>query len=110
MPAPERGLVPTLVFLEHHGGELQKGPLGVLRKAATLGDADGVIAGSGVGDLAVRAHGAKKVWVADDPALEAEDEVLGGLTAVERRELLRLLRRAFDSAPPQPLWSAAEED
>jgi DNA-binding MarR family transcriptional regulator len=43
-------------------------------------------------------------------ALEAEDKVLGGLTAAERRELLRLLRRAFDSAPPQPLWSAAEGD
>jgi len=41
-------------------------------------------------------------------AFGAEDEVLGGLTAAERRELLRLLRRAFDSAPPQPLWSAAE--
>ncbi len=41
-------------------------------------------------------------------ALEAEDEVLGGLTAAERRELLTLLRRAFSSAPPQPLWSAAE--
>jgi MarR family transcriptional regulator, lower aerobic nicotinate degradation pathway regulator len=41
-------------------------------------------------------------------AFGAEDEVLGGLTAAERRELLKLLRRAFDSAPPQPLWSAAE--
>jgi len=43
-------------------------------------------------------------------ALEAEDEVLRGLTAAERRELLTLLRRAFNSAPPQPLWSAAEGD
>jgi DNA-binding MarR family transcriptional regulator len=43
-------------------------------------------------------------------AFEAEDEVLRGLTAAERRELLRLLRRAFSSAPPQPLWSAAEGD
>ena len=31
----------TLVFLEHHGGELQKGSLGVLAKAASLGDVDG---------------------------------------------------------------------
>jgi electron transfer flavoprotein alpha subunit len=30
-----------------------------------------VIAGSGVGDLASQAAGAAKVWVADDPALEA---------------------------------------
>jgi DNA-binding MarR family transcriptional regulator len=43
-------------------------------------------------------------------ASEAEDDVLRGLTAAERRELLRLLRRAFSSAPPQPLWSAAEGD
>jgi electron transfer flavoprotein alpha subunit len=63
--------MPALVFLEHHEGELQKGSLGVLAKAASLGDAAGVIAGSGVGDLASQAAGATKVWVADDPALEA---------------------------------------
>jgi electron transfer flavoprotein alpha subunit len=65
----------TLVFLEHHGGELQKGALGVLAKAAALGDSEvaGVIAGSGVGGIASEAgkFGAAKVWVADDPALEA---------------------------------------
>jgi electron transfer flavoprotein alpha subunit len=63
--------MPTLVLLEHHAGELQKGPLGVLAKAASLGGADGVIAGSGVAALAAQARGAQKVWVADDPALEA---------------------------------------
>jgi electron transfer flavoprotein alpha subunit len=67
--------MPTLVFLEHHGGELQKGALGVLAKAAALGDSEvaGVIAGSGVGAIASEAgkFGAAKVWVADDPALEA---------------------------------------
>jgi len=41
-------------------------------------------------------------------AFEAEDEVLRGLTAAERRELQGLLRKAFISAPPQPLWSAVE--
>jgi DNA-binding MarR family transcriptional regulator len=41
---------------------------------------------------------------------ETEDDVLGGLTAKERDELIRLLRRALDSAPMQPLWSAAEGD
>ena len=63
------------MFLEHHGNELQKGPLGVLSKAATLGDPEvaGVVAGSGVGAIASEAgkFGAAKVWVADDPALEA---------------------------------------
>jgi DNA-binding MarR family transcriptional regulator len=43
-------------------------------------------------------------------ALQVEDEVLGGLTAKERREMLRLLRRALESAPAQPLWSSEEGD
>ncbi|HEY2543258.1 MAG TPA: electron transfer flavoprotein subunit alpha/FixB family protein [Gaiellaceae bacterium] len=62
----------TLVFLEHHGGELQKGSLGVLAKAASLGDADAVLIGGGVTSLAAEAgsYGAKKVHVADDASLE----------------------------------------
>jgi electron transfer flavoprotein alpha subunit len=64
----------TLVFLEHHEGELQKGSLGVLAKAASLeGDVAGVLTGSGVKDLAATAgeHGASRVYVFDDPALDA---------------------------------------
>jgi electron transfer flavoprotein alpha subunit len=65
----------TLVFLEHHGEELLKGSLGVLSKAVMLGDSDvaGVIVGSGVRGLAEEAgkFGAAKVYVADDPQLEA---------------------------------------
>ena len=62
----------TLVFLEHHGGELQKGSLGVLAKAASLGDADAVLVGGGVSALASEAgkYGAKTVHVADDASLE----------------------------------------
>src|ERR671910_761591 len=41
---------------------------------------------------------------------ETEDEVLAGLTAKERGELVKLLRRALESSPGQPLWSAAEGD
>jgi MarR family transcriptional regulator, transcriptional regulator for hemolysin len=41
---------------------------------------------------------------------EVEDEVLAGLAAEERRELLALLRRALDSAPAQPLWSSEKGD
>jgi electron transfer flavoprotein alpha subunit len=66
--------VTTLVFLEHHNGDLQRNSLGVLSKAAVLGgDVAGVIAGSGVRELASQAgrFGAEKVYVADDPALEA---------------------------------------
>ncbi len=65
----------TLVFLEHHEGELQKGSLGVLSKAAALGAGDpaGVVLGSGVKELAAKAgeYGARTVYVFDDPALEA---------------------------------------
>ncbi len=64
-----------LVFLEHHGDELLKGPLGVLSKAASLGDqsASAAVIGSGVRALAGDAgrFGAAKVYVADDPELEA---------------------------------------
>jgi electron transfer flavoprotein alpha subunit len=66
--------VTTLVFLEHHEGQLQKDSLGVLGKAVQLGgDVAGVIAGSSVEGLAAEAgrFGAKQVYVADDPALEA---------------------------------------
>jgi electron transfer flavoprotein alpha subunit len=67
--------VSTLVFLEHHEGALQKGSLGLLSKAATLGDDElaGVVLGFGVKELAAGAgkYGAQKVFVADDPKLEA---------------------------------------
>ncbi|HUJ56677.1 MAG TPA: electron transfer flavoprotein subunit alpha/FixB family protein [Gaiellaceae bacterium] len=60
----------TLVFLEHRGDELQKGSLGVLSKAVSLGDGDvaGVIAGEGAKALASEAgkFGAAKVWVCED--------------------------------------------
>jgi DNA-binding MarR family transcriptional regulator len=41
---------------------------------------------------------------------QVEEEVLAGLTAAERRELLKLLRRALEAAPAQPLWSSEEGD
>jgi electron transfer flavoprotein alpha subunit len=66
--------VSTLVFLEHHGGELVKNSLAVVSKAASLGgDVHGVALGSGVREAAAQAgaYGAAKVWVADDAALEA---------------------------------------
>ena len=43
-------------------------------------------------------------------ASDVEDEILAGLTAADRRQLLALLRRALASAPPQPPWRAEEED
>src|SRR5690349_5802106 len=41
---------------------------------------------------------------------QVENEVLGGLTATDRRRLLTLLRRALAAAPPQPAWHAEEGD
>ena len=64
----------ALVFLEHHEGEIVKNALGVLSKAASFGgDVHGVVCGSGVRDLSAQAgeYGASKVYVADDPALDA---------------------------------------
>ena len=39
---------------------------------------------------------------------QVEDQVLDGLTAPDRRQLLTLLRRALASAPPQPPWRPEE--
>jgi DNA-binding MarR family transcriptional regulator len=41
---------------------------------------------------------------------QVEDEVLGGLTAADRHQLLILLRRALVSAPSQPPWHPEEGD
>jgi electron transfer flavoprotein alpha subunit len=59
----------TLVFLEHHDGQVQKGALGVLSKAASIGDAHGVVIGSDVRGVAEGVG--TTVWVADDERLAA---------------------------------------
>ncbi|HUK94850.1 MAG TPA: electron transfer flavoprotein subunit alpha/FixB family protein [Gaiellaceae bacterium] len=64
----------TLVYLEHHDGQIQKDSLGVLSKAASLGgEVEAVLLGSGVEGLADEAarFGAARVHVADDARLEA---------------------------------------
>ena len=63
----------ALVFLEHHGDELQKGPLGVLSKAAALGEAVGVVLGPGAAALAAHAgaYGASAAYACEDEALAA---------------------------------------
>jgi MarR family transcriptional regulator, lower aerobic nicotinate degradation pathway regulator len=60
--------------------------------------------------VAITPKGRRVLARARGMATEVEDEVLHGLTAAERRELLTLLRRALDSAPSQPLWSTQEGD
>ncbi|HEX9350071.1 MAG TPA: electron transfer flavoprotein subunit alpha/FixB family protein [Gaiellaceae bacterium] len=62
------------VFVEHHEGQLQKGSLGVLSKAATLGEeVAAVLLGPGTKELAGEAgrFGAQRVFVAEAPELEA---------------------------------------
>ena len=63
----------TLVYLEHHDGAIQKGSLGVLSKAASLGEAAGVIVGKDAREVSAEAgkHGAATVYVADAPELAA---------------------------------------
>jgi electron transfer flavoprotein alpha subunit len=61
-----------LVFLEHHEGRLHKDALGLLSKAASLGDAEAVILGAGVKELGgeVGKYGATRVHVDDDVLLD----------------------------------------
>ena len=61
-------------------------------------------------EIVITPKGRRILKQARDLLSRAEDEVLGGLSADERRELLALLRRALDSAPAQPLWSSEEGD
>jgi electron transfer flavoprotein alpha subunit len=66
--------VKVLVFLEHRDGQIQKGCLGVLSKAASLDQSvAGVLVGAGARDAAAQAgaYGATTVYVADSPDLEA---------------------------------------
>jgi electron transfer flavoprotein alpha subunit len=59
----------ALVFVEHHAGQATKASLGVLGKAASLGETACLVAGANVRELAGTLSGA--VFVADDPRLEA---------------------------------------
>lgn len=43
-------------------------------------------------------------------AREVEDAVLKGLASEERRQLMKLLRKALSSAPPQSPWRSDEGD
>ena len=61
-------------------------------------------------EVAITPQGRKALQRGRDAAMRVEDEVLGGLSATDRRRLLALLRRALDSAPPQAPWSAEEGD
>jgi DNA-binding MarR family transcriptional regulator len=59
-------------------------------------------------EVTITPHGRRSLEQARALAAQVEDEVLGGLTAADRRQLLALLRRALVSAPPQPPWRPEE--
>ena len=61
-------------------------------------------------EIAITSKGRRHLERARGLLREVEDEVLAGLTAKQREDLIALLRRALDAAPPQPLWSAKEGD
>ena len=61
-------------------------------------------------EIVITAKGRRLLERARGMISETEEDVLGGLTTKERDELIRLLRRALDSAPMQPLWNATEGD
>jgi MarR family transcriptional regulator, transcriptional regulator for hemolysin len=61
-------------------------------------------------EIAITPKGRRLLQRARRLVSRTEDEVLAGLTAGERRELLAMLRRALESAPSQPLWSSKEGD
>ena len=60
-------------------------------------------------EVAITPKGRRALERARGVVVAVEDEVLGGLGATERRQLLTLLRRALASAPPQAPWTSAEE-
>jgi DNA-binding MarR family transcriptional regulator len=61
-------------------------------------------------EIAITPKGRRLLQRARGLISQVEDEVLAGLTAEERDELLTLLRRALVEAPSQPLWSSDEGD
>jgi DNA-binding MarR family transcriptional regulator len=60
-------------------------------------------------EIAITPKGRRTLSRARRLAAQVEHEVLGGLAAGERRQLLALLRRALVSAPPQPPWRSEED-
>ena len=61
-------------------------------------------------EVVITAKGRRTLGRARRVASQVEDEVLAGLSAGERRDLLALLRRALVSAPAQPPWRSEEGD
>ncbi len=61
-------------------------------------------------EVSITPKGRRTLERARQFVMQVQDEVLGGLTAADRGQLLTLLRRALISAPPQPPWRPEEGD
>jgi DNA-binding MarR family transcriptional regulator len=61
-------------------------------------------------EVSITPDGRRTLERAKQLAAQVEDEVLSGLSAADRRQLLTLLRRALVSAPPQSPWTPEEGD
>lgn len=60
--------------------------------------------------VSITPKGRRTLQQAKQLAAQVEDQVLGGLSTTERRQLLALLRRALLSVPASPPWRAEEGD
>jgi DNA-binding MarR family transcriptional regulator len=61
-------------------------------------------------EVTITAQGRRALGRARRLVTGVEDEVLGGLSDPDRRQLLTLMRQALVSAPPQPPWHSDEGD
>ena len=61
-------------------------------------------------EVTITPEGRKALGRAKRAAAKVEGEVLGGLGGAEREQLLKLLRQALASVPPQPPWRVEEEE
>ena len=59
-------------------------------------------------EVVITPKGRRVLKRAQQLAMEVEDDVFRGLSGAERRQVVALLRRALDSAPPQSLWTAED--
>jgi DNA-binding MarR family transcriptional regulator len=61
-------------------------------------------------EVVITAKGRRALERARQLVVQVEDEVLGGLSAGDRRQLLTLLRQALVSAPAHPPWRSDEDE
>ena len=61
-------------------------------------------------EVVITPKGRRVLERARQSAKQVEEDVFRGLSGPERRQVLSLLRRALDSAPPQSLWTAEEAE